>query len=213
MTRFFDKKVRNSLLASTNFFEDPTAETANPKDLVVRRSTVKEVRAYVATYHYSKMMPDSVNDVFMGFYDGIFAGVCTFGMGVGKAQYTRLVPDIQNGEYREMNRLWSPDKMPKNTESRLISESLKNLPKQVKLILSFADPTQGHMGSIYQATNWYYCGMSGGGKRLRDEDNKINFEDDINKISDQIRMLDSKLYPSAYINIGDYKIEFSKSSA
>ena len=25
-------------------------------------------------------------------------------------------------------------------------------------------------------------------------------------------MLDSKLYPSAYINIGDYKIEFSKSS-
>ena len=49
-------------------------------------------------------------------------------------------------------------------------------------------------------------------KRLRDEDNKINFEDDINKISDQIRMLDSKLYPSAYINIGDYKIEFSKSS-
>ncbi|MDC0225479.1 methionyl-tRNA formyltransferase [Gammaproteobacteria bacterium] len=49
-------------------------------------------------------------------------------------------------------------------------------------------------------------------RRLRDEDNKINFEDDFQKMSDQIRMLDSEFYPSAYINIGDYKIEFSKSS-
>ena len=55
---------------------------------------------------------------------------------------------------RELTRLWSPDGMPKNTESKLISESIKLLPKEVRLILSYADPSQGHLGKIYQATKY-----------------------------------------------------------
>ena len=27
-------------------------------------------------------------------------------------------------------------------------------------MVSFADPEQGHLGKIYQATNWLYCGRS-----------------------------------------------------
>lgn len=30
----------------------------------------------------------------------------------------------------------------------------------IRLIVSFADPTQGHHGGIYQATNWVYTGPS-----------------------------------------------------
>ena len=95
-----------------------------------------------------------------GFYDGTFAGVCVFGMGTGKGQYYRLIDDLQDGEYRELTRMWSPDDMPKNTESRLISESIKLLPKKVRFIMSYADPSVGHMGTIYQATNWLCCGKS-----------------------------------------------------
>jgi hypothetical protein len=35
----------------------------------------------------------------------------------------------------------------------------KNSPK-LKMIISFADPEQGHHGGIYQATNWIYSGMT-----------------------------------------------------
>ena len=172
MTKIFDDKVRKNLLSSEKFFEEAST-TCKPKELVVRRSTVKEARPYIATHHYSKTMPDSTTDVFMGFYDGVFAGVCVFGMGTGKGQYYRLLPDLQDGEYRELTRLWSPDGMPKNTESRLISEAIKLLPKKVRLLLSYADPSEGHQGSVYQATNWYFIGKTGGGNKMVDKTGKV----------------------------------------
>ena len=85
MTKVFDDKVRKGMLASQKFFEEPKSNS-KPKEMVVRRSSVKEARPYIATHHYSKTMPDSTTDVFMGFYDGVFAGVCVFGMGTGKGQ-------------------------------------------------------------------------------------------------------------------------------
>ena len=30
----------------------------------------------------------------------------------------------------------------------------------VKFLLAYADPSQGHLGVIYQATNWLYTGLS-----------------------------------------------------
>jgi hypothetical protein len=60
--------------------------------------------------------------------------------------------------------------MPRNTESKLIAESFKLLPSEIVVLLSFADLSHNHVGTIYQATNWYYCGMSNGGKQLITDD-------------------------------------------
>lgn len=138
--------------------------------MIVKEVSVSFTRQYIATYHYTKTMPDSTKFAFAGYYNDKLAGIIVYGMGSGKNQYTAIIPYIQNGEYLELTRLWSADCMPHNTESKLIAESLKMLPKQYKLILSFADPSRNHAGTIYQATNWYYCGMSNGGKVLVTED-------------------------------------------
>lgn len=140
------------------------------RDMVVQRISVSSARPYIATYHYSKTMPDSTKFVYAGYYGDKLAGLIVYGMGAGKNQYTAIIPTIQKGEYLELTRLWSADCMPHNTESKLIAESLKLLPKEYKLILSFADPSRNHVGTIYQATNWYYCGMSNSGKVLVCED-------------------------------------------
>lgn len=58
----------------------------------------------------------------------------------------------------ELNRLWVADDVPKNGESYLISNTLKKLDKEI--IVSFADTSQGHIGYVYQATNFLYCGLS-----------------------------------------------------
>ena len=58
----------------------------------------------------------------------------------------------------ELNRLWVADDVPKNGESYLISHTLKKLDKEI--IVSFADTSQGHIGYVYQATNFLYCGLS-----------------------------------------------------
>jgi len=44
----------------------------------------------------------------------------------------------------------------------------------------------------------------------RNKDNTIDFTKSIESIYDKIRMLDSDDYPTAYLNIGDYKLEFSR---
>ena len=37
---------------------------------------------------------------------------------------------------------------------------LKNKCPKLRVVVSFADPAQGHHGGIYQATNWLYTGDS-----------------------------------------------------
>lgn len=47
--------------------------------------------------------------------------------------------------------------------SKIMSIAFKFLKKtnsNLKLIVSFADPSEGHHGGIYQATNWIYTGKS-----------------------------------------------------
>lgn len=169
MTKKFDDDARKRLQQMA--FKESIEHNGLPaRELQVKFETVSFARQYIATYHYTKTMPDSTMHCFSGWYGSVLAGIIVFGMGSGKNQYTSIIPNIKNGEYLELTRMWSPDSMPRNTESRLISKSISMLPKEIKLILSFADPSRNHTGTIYQATNFYYCGMSAGGKVLVTED-------------------------------------------
>jgi hypothetical protein len=60
----------------------------------------------------------------------------------------------------ELTRLWIKDGTPKNTESYLIGRSLRLLPKEKDIIISYAEIGAGHIGIVYQATNWIYTGLS-----------------------------------------------------
>ncbi len=58
----------------------------------------------------------------------------------------------------ELTRLWVSDDVPKNGESFLIGNTLKKVNKEI--IVSYAEIQQGHLGIVYQATNWIYTGLS-----------------------------------------------------
>lgn len=169
MTKAFDDKAREKHL-NRLCYPEFEYNNVSVKEMVVKQISAKEAREYIATYHYTKTFPDSTKFVFAGFYQNSLAGIICYGMGASKNQYTSLIKDIKKGQYLELTRLWSHDNMPKNTESKLIAESIKMLPSQYKLVISFADPTQGHVGTIYQATSWLYCGMSNKGKCLITKD-------------------------------------------
>ncbi len=168
MTAIFDRKARQKMLSTFN--QKDFEYDGTPINLMsVKLINNETAREYIATFHYSKTFPDSTIFSYGGFLNGKLIGICCFGMGCGKNQYTAIIPNIENGSYLELTRLWCADSMPRNTESKLISMSLKALPPQYKLIISFADELQGHCGIIYQATNWYYLGVNGGGKMLINE--------------------------------------------
>jgi len=58
----------------------------------------------------------------------------------------------------ELTRLWVDDSVGKNGESYLIGNTLKLIDKEI--IVSYAEINQGHLGTVYQATNWIYTGLS-----------------------------------------------------
>jgi hypothetical protein len=58
----------------------------------------------------------------------------------------------------ELNRLWVADDMGRNTESWFLARALSLLP--ARIVLSYADTTEGHMGYVYRAANFYYAGWT-----------------------------------------------------
>ena len=61
----------------------------------------------------------------------------------------------------ELNRLVVKEGCAKFTASRLIAVALKELAKKGDfVIVSYADSQWGHVGKVYQATNWIYTGLT-----------------------------------------------------
>jgi len=58
----------------------------------------------------------------------------------------------------ELTRLWVSDDVPRNGESFLIGNTVRQVDKE--FVVSFAEIQQGHLGIVYQATNWLYTGLS-----------------------------------------------------
>lgn len=72
----------------------------------------------------------------------------------------------------ELHRLATLEKCPHNTESWFISRALSNLKEdrpKYRAAVSFADSTEGHLGTIYQASNATYYGKSKPVTFYRDE--------------------------------------------
>jgi hypothetical protein len=109
--------------------------------------------------HYAKRIP-SISYAFGLFNsENLLSGVVCYGRPVAHI----LVKNAFGGEYQEqfleLNRLVVNEGMEKNTLSFFVAESLKMLPKP-QVLVSYADSSQNHHGYIYQATNWFYTGLS-----------------------------------------------------
>lgn len=57
----------------------------------------------------------------------------------------------------ELARLWVEDSIPRNAETWLIGKAVKWIKRNrpdVKVLVSYADPSAGHQGYVYRAANW-----------------------------------------------------------
>ena len=96
---------------------------------------------------------------------GIFAGDRLLGavaLGAGPPNSHSLVEGAVWGDCLALTRLWLSDELPHNSESRTLGLVIRAIRKHtsVKFLLTYADPSQDHVGTIYQATNWLYTGLS-----------------------------------------------------
>ena len=99
------------------------------------------------------------------FYDGKetkLIGCMTYGYPVGRSAVQSIIPTLEKEEVLELTRLYIDDGYGKNIESLSMGKSFKWLKQNtdIKALISYADPKEGHAGTIYQATNWLYQGNS-----------------------------------------------------
>jgi hypothetical protein len=93
---------------------------------------------------------------------GIFIGnrlLGTVTLGAGPYMGYRLVKGAYRDDCITLTRLWLADELPLNSESRVLGMVLRSLSKDTTL-KAYSDPAAGHTGTIYQATNWLYTGLS-----------------------------------------------------
>ena len=127
------------------------------KDLVVKPILSKDARTLIKRLHYSgKVVNNSVLN-FGVFLNNRLEGVLQFGSPINKKGTIKLVKNTQWNSLLELNRMAFSDRLPKNSESRAISVSLKIIKKQyphIDWVLSFADATQCGDGAIYRASGF-----------------------------------------------------------
>jgi len=125
--------------------------------VIMVTSNIKAVREFIIANHYSlKTAPASY--VFAMLDDiGEICGAITFGQ-PASPWVSVSIRGKEGYPVIELNRL-AIKTGDKNAASRLIGYALRHLPKDF-LIVSYADQGVGHVGYVYQATNWHYAGQS-----------------------------------------------------
>ena len=128
--------------------------------LVVIPIPLAAAKTLLVREHYLHSFPGATQLAFGVFLSGRLSGAATFGSGPTNAY--RLVDGAAPDDCATLSRLWLSAELPSNSESRVIGLVLRALRRHigVKFVLTYADPSQGHLGVIYQATNWLYTGLS-----------------------------------------------------
>jgi len=119
-----------------------------------------DAKTLIVRNHYSHTLPGGTKMSFGTILNGRLLGVMTFG--VGPFYGYKLVNDATSDNVVTLTRLWLSDELPKNCESKVLGIALRSLKRDtsLKFVLAYSDPAVGHLGIIYQATNWHYTGLS-----------------------------------------------------
>jgi hypothetical protein len=98
------------------------------------------------------------------FFGGVnekLIGVACYGDPIGRHSGASISETLDRTEVLELTRLFVFDGYGSNIESWFVGQTFnwlrENVP-HIKALVSYSDPKVGHLGTVYQATNWVYQG-------------------------------------------------------
>lgn len=113
----------------------------------------------VTRWHYSGCLPTGKLVKVGVWEDGEFVGVVIFSRGA--SPWLGQAYDLDATEVCELTRVALRTHV--TPVSQIVARSirlLRDTSPGLRLIVSFADPAEGHHGGVYQAGNWIYTGQS-----------------------------------------------------
>jgi hypothetical protein len=128
-----------------------------------------EVEPWLLEKHYAKRMCP-ISYAFGLYDDEQLVGVVTYGVPASPFLCMGVCGIDNKDKVLELNRLCLNDGI-KNGASFLVSKSLQMLPKPT-IVVSYADTAMGHVGYIYQASNFLFTGTTKERTDMAGEDGK-----------------------------------------
>jgi hypothetical protein len=132
------------------------------KELTLKVIPGKIANPFIIKHHNSvRVVTNSVLH-FGVFLDGTLHGVMSYGPSLNKSKILPLVSGTGWNDYLELNRMAFDSVLPRNSESRAISQSVKLIKRyapHIKWIVSFADACSCGDGAIYRASNFVLTGI------------------------------------------------------
>lgn len=132
------------------------------RDMTVGPVSPADVREFTRRYHYTATSGSAV------WRWGLWHGPVLLGIVAYNLPTRSVCESVFGAEHFDkvwhMGRLVLAEDCPRNSESRLIGGSLRAIEREqphVWAVLTYADTSAGHIGTVYQATNAIYTGTGG----------------------------------------------------
>jgi hypothetical protein len=126
-------------------------------NLEVRAIQSKQTYSFILNIHYAKRIP-SISFAY-GLYEGCkLIGICTFGQPASPSLCIGIMGVEYKSKVLELNRLCLLYNR-KNEASYFVGKCLNLLPKP-RVVVSYADSAQNHLGTVYQACNFLFTGTT-----------------------------------------------------
>lgn len=135
-----------------------------------------EASDQVKRWHYSGCMPRGRNICFGLYRDSKLYAVAVFGNGVNSNQETYLAKvtglPVTLKNLVELKRLARSNPKQKYPMTRFMAECHRVLKDENKIryVISFSDPEQGHVGTLYKAANYIHIGKTNAEMHVVDRD-------------------------------------------
>jgi hypothetical protein len=140
------------------------------RDMNVGPVSMKDTLEFCSRYHYTERAGHAM------WRWGLWCGPVLYGVICYNWPSPVAGAAVFGSEYKQnvlhIGRLALPDSAPRNSESRLIGQSLRQLEDEhpeVWAVLTYAATDEGHIGYVYQATNAIYTGVGGDGVVYKDQ--------------------------------------------
>lgn len=132
-------------------------------------------KAFIRENHYTHTCHNGPMCYGM-FHGDELVGVCAFANPCSENVRSSVYGESRKSEVTELHRLFIQDGTKTNAESWFIARALKLLKRDkpdYTAVISFSDATEGHTGTIYQATNALYQGVTSRNWFYRDQEGRL----------------------------------------
>ena len=158
--RIMREKLANEKFDFLPLFADETENiNIDIKKAIVKPVNYETAKKIILKYEWLGTMGTTQHHYGI-YFDGSCAGVVCYGFFQGMQGYAKFVGEKYAKKGIQLSRgacvYWAH----KHSGSKLIAKSLDYIKKMgYKFVVAFSDPEAGEIGTLYQATNWYYLGF------------------------------------------------------